>query len=99
MTRPVTFLRAAQEEAAEAIDWYEDKEAGLGREFREAVETAVESIQSNPLAFPIVQGSRLRRAITHRFPYSIIYSVDENGILIVAVFHMSRNPMIWRGRV
>jgi toxin ParE1/3/4 len=95
----INFLEAAEIEAAEAIDWYEEKQAGLGTAFRESVESAISSIQANPFAYPIVQGSKVRRALTERFPYSIIYSVETDAILVVSVFHTSRNPIIWRGRV
>ncbi len=38
MPLPVKFFRAAEIEAAEAIDWYEERESGLGAAFRESVD-------------------------------------------------------------
>ena len=99
MIPTIRFLEAAEIEAADAIDWYEEKQTGLGTAFRESVESTIYSIRMNPFAYPLVQGSGVRRALTDRFPYSIIYSMETDAILIVSVFHTSRNPMIWRGRV
>jgi len=99
MIPTLKFLEAAELEAAEAIDWYEEKQTGLGTALRESVESAISSIQLNPFAYPLVLGSKVRRALTDRFPYSIIYSVEAGEILIVSIFHASRNPIIWRGRI
>lgn len=99
MTHPIKFLNAAEVEAFEAVDWYEERETGLGTAFRESVEAAIESIRRNPQAYQIVFGSTVRRAVTDRFPYSIIYSIEVDKILIVSIFHNSRNPIIWRDRI
>ncbi len=98
MKRPVKFLRSAAVEADEAVIWHEEREAGLGRQFREAVEMAVESIQRHPTAFPVVHEKDFRRVVVNKFPYIIIYLVESTSILVVSVFHTSRDPMIWRGR-
>ena len=99
MTATLNFLPAAEAEAADAIDWYEEQEPGLGSQFRTALEDAILAIQENPLAFPVVHGSAVRRGLTRRFPYLVIYTLDDGAILVIAVFHSSRNPTIWRGRV
>ena len=98
MIESISFLHAAEIEAADAIDWYETKEHGLGASFLDAIETTVEAIKNNPFAFPVVQGTAVRRALTQRFPYSIIFTNDEDALLIIAFFHSSRNPIVWRGR-
>jgi plasmid stabilization system protein ParE len=96
--RAVKFHEAAELEAEEAVIWFE-KEAGLGRALREEIEDAIEKIKERPLSYPVVHLSNVRRALTHRFPYSLIFTVEEKFIFIVAVFHSSRDPMIWKGRI
>lgn len=98
MTRPVRFLDAAEDEATEAIDWYEERQLGLGIAFRKSVEAAVVSIQKRPLSFPVAHGSNVRRARIKRFPFTIFFAIQSDQILVYSVFHNSRNPMIWRGR-
>ena len=41
----------------------------------------------------------LRRMLLHRFPFSLIYSVEADAILIVAVAHCGRRPGYWQNRV
>ncbi len=99
MMLPIEFLDAAEVEASDAIDWYEERETGLGTSFRESLEAAISAIQENPLAFPITFGSIVRRAQTKRFPYSIFFALQQDKILIYSVFHTSQNPIIWQGRI
>ena len=99
MNHILEFQPAARIEFDEAADWYEDHKPGLRREFTYAVDSALDSILKNPLAFPIVHGSRIRRALVHHFPFAIIYEVSDDVIVVYAVFHTSRNPTIWLGRV
>jgi hypothetical protein len=37
--------------------------------------------------------------LTHVFPYGILYTIEAEFILIVAVMHGSRKPGYWKGRV
>jgi hypothetical protein len=45
MTLPITLLDAAESEMAEAIAWYEEREAGLGTALRETLESTIAAIQ------------------------------------------------------
>jgi hypothetical protein len=51
-----------------------------------------------PLGYAVVYGSA-RRALLRRFPFSIFYTVDERGVLVVGVLHSSRHPRFWMRRV
>ncbi|MCZ2135008.1 MAG: hypothetical protein LC098_06235 [Burkholderiales bacterium] len=51
-----------------------------------------------PLAFREIEGS-CRRTLMRRFPYSVIYRPESNGILVFAVFHHRRDPSNWSNRV
>ncbi len=98
MNRTVKFLRAAENEAQEAMNWYEDQERGLGKDFLNAVDQVISNIQKNPFAFPNIHGSPARRALTGKFPYSVIFSLEFEWILIISIFHSRRDPMVWRDR-
>lgn len=41
----------------------------------------------------------LRVALVRRFPYAIVYRVDEDQITVVAVYHSRRDPRSWQRRV
>ena len=92
------FRPQARLEFDEAADWYEEQEAGMRAEFVYAVDAAIRQILLRPKTFPIIQGTVIRRALVRKFPYVILFSADEQLVLIRAVFHTSRNPLIWRRR-
>lgn len=81
----------AEMEMAEAFDWYEARVPGLGSEFLLTVDAIMNAILRNPQQYPVVH-KNLRRAITRRFPYQVIFIVEEKQIFVIAVFHAKRNP-------
>lgn len=97
MTLPVIWLPEAEAELHHARDWYDTIRVELGHRFALAVEETVEIIAEHPLQFPIVHRGR-RRAGVRRFPYGIIFEVQEHRILVIACFHAKRNPQRWRDR-
>jgi hypothetical protein len=96
----VEFHSAAEREVLEAVDSYNDQQPNLGYEFASEVEEAVERIRNSPDAWAwISQQDNLRRCQTHRFPYGLIYQVQPNRILIIAVMHLKRRPGYWQDRL
>jgi plasmid stabilization system protein ParE len=81
----------------EAAKWYDNNLKGLGESFLGSVDSAIYSVQQNPEAYPKVY-KELRRILLKKFPFGIFYLIEENNIVIVAVFHASRNPKQWKGR-
>ncbi|MFC1764966.1 type II toxin-antitoxin system RelE/ParE family toxin [Planctomycetota bacterium] len=87
----------AEAELEEAFAWYEQQVAGLGSHFLLAVDAIINSIQRNPLQYPVVYKG-VRRALTRRFPYQVFFVVKDMQISIIAIFHGMRNPTIWQSR-
>lgn len=94
----VEFFPAAEQELTEAVDYYESKLRGLGAEFADESERIVALLAELPLL-----GEKLdpihRRIPLRRFPYAVIFRVDEEIIHIVAVAHRRRKPRYWTARV
>lgn len=97
MTLPVTFHRAAHAEFIDAAAWYESKRPGLGDEFIAEIERCATLIASQPRLYTEVH-NRVRRLTVHRFPYSIYFRPEIQRIVVLAIFHGSRDPMIWQRR-
>lgn len=94
----VIFHPLAEQELVEAVDYYEEQKPGLGLEYLEEVEHAVDFLIRYPEAGSIVQGS-LRRLVLPRFPYSLLYRILENDrIRILALAHHKRRPQYWHDR-
>jgi len=95
---PRLFLRkAARADITEAFRWYEERGAGLGREFLRALRVTLAAVERAPEQFAVVLDD-IRRAQLPRFPYLVYYVVLPRGISIIAVMHGRRNPQRWHRR-
>ena len=92
------FLPEADEEFREASRYYENEAPGVGLAFITEVHRAISVITSHPRAARKVRGT-IRSKVLFHFPYSLLYSIEANLILIVAVAHHKRRPMYWRSRL
>lgn len=92
------FLYPAEEEMTEASLFYEAASDGLGYDFLADVQFCIDRLCVHPRLGHAV-GRGLRRMLLHRFPFSLIYSVEADAILIVAVAHYGRRPGYWKNRV
>jgi len=92
------FLPEAEEEFREAVWYYEIEAPGVGLRFIAEVRKGVTFITENPYAAGDI-GSGIRRKVLNHFPYSLLYAVEAELIVIVAVAHQKRRPTYWRGRV
>ncbi len=97
MNLPVTFHRAANTEFIAATVWYEDKRLGLGLKFVAEIERCVSLASKHPQQFVIIYQD-IRRVVANRFPYSIYFRVAKNHLVVLAVFHGRRDPIIWQDR-
>lgn len=90
-------MPAARDEFLAQVEYYEDELPGLGVRFVSAVEAATSRALAYPMAgHPLVAGTR--RVLTHDFPFSVVYRPIDEGILVVAIPHHSREPYYWRPR-
>ena len=97
MSVPLHFRPAAQAEFDTAAVWYDGQRPGLGIDFVTEVQQVLDTIAGQPDRYPIVSGD-VREAPVSRFPYCVYYRVKPNRVVILAVFHTSRDPSIWQGR-
>lgn len=91
-------LAEAEREVAEAVRHYKDKAPDTAEQFIRAYDVAIQRMISFPEAWPPA-GRGLRRCLLSRFPYQIVYRVDGQSILIIAVAHNRRRPGYWRKRM
>jgi len=101
--RNVRILEVAAMEAAEAAAWYEAERPGLGKEFSNAVDAALDLIEEDIfplLLMPGLSGAmRAKRIVLRRFPFSIVIVERPSVTMVVAFAHQSRKPGYWRYRI
>jgi len=91
----IRFLSPAEAELAAAAQYYEEQVPGLGEEFLDEIELALEKILSFPEAWAPLSHNQ-RRCPLRRFPYGLIYQVRGDEIIIASVMHLRRHPDHWK---
>jgi toxin ParE1/3/4 len=95
---PVKYHEAAEDELLNEIGYLELRANGLGRRFFTEAQTAENLLAQFPESAPeILPG--IRKRVLRKFPYSLIYTIEADELLILAVAHHSRRPGYWVGRV
>ncbi len=93
-----SFHPEAESEFVEAIAYYEECEAGLGFDFSREVYVSIQEALEYPAMWPILDAP-IRRCLVHRFPFGVLYSVEAEGVFILAVMHLHREPDYWKQRL
>lgn len=87
----------AEAELVDAAEYYEQRLNGLGAQFLDVVEAALDVVLSDPLRHASC-GQGIRRYLLRRFPYALYYRAGAEEIRILAVKHHSRHPDYWENR-
>ncbi|MDI6800644.1 MAG: type II toxin-antitoxin system RelE/ParE family toxin [Thermodesulfovibrionales bacterium] len=88
----------AEDDLKEAFSWYEDKRTGLGYDFLLQVDAGINFINRNPEIHP-TEYKGTRKHFIKRFPYKIIYLVEGNKIIVLALIHGKRSPELIKKRI
>lgn len=93
------YLSEAHRELDRQIGIYEEKDAGLGLEFLDEIESTISRVMELPKAWTEIE-TGIRRCLTNRFPYGVLYHFleDKQEILIVAIMHTRQQPGYWESR-
>lgn len=94
MSYILTVRKDAEFDIEEAFDYYQEKREGLGHDFLLCIEEALEKLKRNPLNYRKLH-KELRRLPIQRFPYRIFYLVQNNNVIVTAVFHARKDPTSW----
>ena len=97
MTKWFIIQAEARLDIEEAALWYEVEQPGLGVVFLDDLDHLLERINSAPQQFPEIDKG-IRRGLMHRFPYSVYFTDDPTGVVLLAVLHLKRCPDIWKSR-
>jgi len=92
------FHPETNNEFVKAVEYYEEREQGLGHDFAVEIYSTIERILAHPKAWPVIEED-IRRSLVRRFPYGILYAEDGEEIFVVAVMHLQREPDYWKHRM
>lgn len=91
----VKFFPSAEAELRDAIDYYNSQCEGLGFELAAEIQRTIERVISHPEAWTKIS-TYCHRCRARRFPYAIIYFIEDNLLFIVSIMHMKREPNSWQ---
>lgn len=97
MTHDFVISREARADIAEAIRWFREISPELSDRFRVELVKVYSAILDHPAMYSTVYRN-FRRALLRRFPYAVLYAVEGQIVLIVAVVHQSRDETVWKRR-
>ena len=92
------FLEPAEAEVDEAVAYFDEQRDGLGDRFEQDLLDTVTFLTEYPFAGKALT-KRVRKFRLRTFSYNVIYVVDPEEIMIVAVAHHRRRPGYWRARL
>lgn len=88
----------AENDFDNSYEYYYNKSSNIASSFFQRIDVSLEIIRKSPLLFQEIH-KNLRKYSVKQFPFVIYYQVVDFTIRIIAIFHTSRNPEIWKGRV
>jgi len=80
-----------------SYEFYASKSEKVANDFYKHVNNSLEKIAENPNTFPKVLQD-VRKFVLKKFPFIIYYQIKRLTISIIAIFHASRNPELWKER-
>ncbi len=87
-----------EDDLEKAFSWYEDKRKGLGYDFLLQVDAGMRFIERNPKIYS-TKYKGTRKHLIKRFPYKIIYLVEKDKIIVLAIIHGKRSPALLKERI
>ena len=94
----VRFLRPARRELRDAAEFYGNVRPQLRRAFLKQVRAGIEMVEQFPTAWTKLSPT-IRRYQLKKFPYGLLYEIDDSTIIVIAVMHLSRHPDYWRNHL
>ena len=92
------FHPEAALEFEEAVRFYKQRGRNLGKRLAHEVRATIQKIVAAPERWRVLEQD-VRRCLVRVFPYSVIYTIESDYILIIAVAHAKRQPGYWRHRL
>jgi len=93
----ISFHPEAAEEFEAAVDWYEERESGLGLDFAVEIHATIHRASAMPDAWTRLSDN-VCRVLVKRFPYGVLYEQRGTSLLVLAVMHLRRKPGYWTTR-
>lgn len=85
-------------EVHEALAYYQAIDSELGKRFARELLSAISRIEHMPTSWKSI-GKNCRRCALKVFPYQVIYAIEDNAIVLIALANTHRRPEYWLDRL
>lgn len=93
MSYTVVFKEEADDDVFDARNWYETRRIGLGDELLDEIEEFVKVLEQEPQIFQ-VRNHNWRYCPLKRFPYLIVFEIEQQEVVVYAVFNTYQHPTL-----
>lgn len=94
----IRYLPDAQGELIDSVAYYHERNPVAARRFAEAIRQEERHLVEQPLSVARIMGE-FRSWRIPRFPYSMIFRVIGQEVIVIAIAHHSRRPGYWKDRL
>ena len=94
MTFRVVIEEDAEKEFAEAVEFYDEREPGIGQQFARELQAFFKTVCADPERFPFASRLTHRAKMPKPWPYSVFFAIkrETSEVVISTVWHGARNP-------
>jgi len=93
----VELSSEAENDFDNSYEYYAKKGEKVADNFYKQINSGLETIAKNPHGFQRAF-KNIRRYVILKNPFVIYYRIENMIIQVIAIFHTSRNPKIWKQR-
>jgi len=99
MNYTIIFNPEIYDDLKEAMNWYENRQTGLGERFYNEVNSLFDYLEDSPEKFAL-RYDEVHCLPVKNFPFLIHYRIDKQNrvVLVEAILNTYRNPQLWEKR-
>lgn len=93
MVYKILIKEEAKLDAEIAYEYYETERANLGEEFLEELVKTYKRIAVNPTHYGYIDHQQILRDVkVERFPFTVVFEITQDGIIVYAVHNTYQHP-------
>ena len=101
MSFRVVIEAEAEQEFAEVVGFYDEREPGVGQRFARELRAFFKTVCDDPERFPFASRLTRKAKLPKPWPYSVYFAIkrETSEVVISTIWHGSRNPAELRRRL
>lgn len=90
----VVVTRSARKDFLDAIIFYKNNSSSVALKFQHVILEKIAKLEMDYKMYPLFVTNIYKIVIT-KFLYSIFYSIDEDKVAVLSIFHNRKKPINW----